>query len=60
MNGVFGGGDLVSGYMPSIPVPQKAEAGRMRKFEANLGHNALPSLKLDARSRKEGTTSQGM
>lgn len=51
---MFGeGGDLVSEYMPSIPVPQKAEAGRMHKFEANLGHNELPSLKLDARSRKE-------
>lgn len=43
------GGDLVSGYMPSILVPQKAEAGRMRKLQANLAHKALPSLRLDAR-----------
>lgn len=28
-----------------------AEAGRMCRLEANLGHNALPNLKLDARSK---------
>lgn len=43
------GGDLVSGYMPSILVPQKPEAGRICKLQANLGHKALPSLGLDAR-----------
>lgn len=47
-----GGGNPVSEYMPSNPVQrQKAEAGRMCRLEANLGHNALPNLKLVARSK---------
>lgn len=49
---VLGAGNPVSEYMPSNPVQrQKAEAGRMCRLEANLGHNALPNLKLDARSK---------
>lgn len=42
------GGNLVSGYMPTIPVLRRQRQEGC-KLDANLGHTALPGLKLGAR-----------